>query len=327
MRKSPCTVTRAPDGGRLLVQPPHAELEGRPDLAEPVEEREGIAQRVASGQPWDARRGRSRWMAASARAALRRSARARAVAHSGSRRSLRGIVSPSSRSTTSQPGSSPSPAPAATTSGTGTPAPAAPPAAGPPRCAPGAGTDPVAALLLEDQRPADPVRGYEVERAGDAGGAAGEAPEIRHRAAEGPAELVGDLARSTRPLVDGDDRPPAVVELVEVLGDAVARCDRSRPRRRSVHRVRPSLTKVPAAPPDVGHPQDVAGQAVCPARPCRATSRWTTRWVSPSSASSVRIRHSRDAGRHARRRTPSPGGGRPRRCRGGCRRSGGPRRC
>ena len=76
------------------------------------------------------------WMAASARPAW--AVRApRAAAHSSSRRTLRGIVSPSRRSTTSQLAPSSSPSPTATTAGTGTPAAAAARAAGPPPSAHG----------------------------------------------------------------------------------------------------------------------------------------------------------------------------------------------
>ena len=122
------------------------------------------------------------WMAASARPAWAVRA-ARAAAHSSSRRILRGIVSPSRRSTTSQLAPSSSPSPTATTAGTGTPA-----AAAARSRAPSIRTRPswraAAAVHLQDERARRAVRGVELERAGDARGAAGEAPQPAHRAAE-----------------------------------------------------------------------------------------------------------------------------------------------
>ena len=82
-------------------QPAHAELERGADLAQRIEERAGDhpAGRPAAGP----RRWPGRWCGwRPARARPGRSGRGRAAAHSASRRILRGMVSPSKRSTTSQ---------------------------------------------------------------------------------------------------------------------------------------------------------------------------------------------------------------------------------
>ena len=157
-----------------------------------------------------------------------------------SRRILRGMVSPSSRSTTSQSAPRSSPTPMATTRGHRDP-----------RCArrieqralhphlPSLGGA-VAPVHLQDQPARRRPRPLELEHARHPRGAAREPAQVAH----GPAEVRPSAAASSSPsasrrpsswLLDGDDRPPAVVELVQVLADAVAGPGRRRtgPRRSS----------------------------------------------------------------------------------------------
>ena len=123
-RKSPWTVTRGPGSGRCAAsQRAPSSSAGR---TSPRASSRGRGSRSGSarGSP-STPAGSMAWMAARARPHCAVSA-PRAVAHSPSRRILRGMVSPSSRSTTNQAGPMSSSSPMATTRGTGTPtAPAA----------------------------------------------------------------------------------------------------------------------------------------------------------------------------------------------------------
>ena len=251
IRKSPWTVTRCPSGRAVGGQPAHAELERRPDLAEPVEERERVAR---TGRGAAARRSASGSMrvdGGQGAAALGRE-RGAATAHSSSRSILRGIVSPSRRSTTSQPGARSS-------------AFAQPPrrraparrrlrrpsrAASVPDAAARAGVVPRSCWRMSGRGRVPAC--LEVERAGDPRGAAGEPAQVAHGAFSRRPSAPASSSRAAS-WTPSTTRRGRQASRRRRAGGGTRRC-RSRsapgpPGPRSVHRVSPSLTMVPPARP------------------------------------------------------------------------------
>src|ERR1700683_4245809 len=205
------------------------------------------------------------WMAPSARPHCAVSA-ARASAHSSSRRILRGMVSPSRRCTTSQAAPSAPGSPMATTAGTGTPAARA--ASNRSRSArvltaPWAGSWPRSICRMSGVVAPSVSRSKAlVTREAP--------PERRRRARTRPPSCAPSAAASSSPLslgatsaplLDGDDRPPGVVELVQVLADAVAGAGDAvgvvvGPAGQAL------VDHGAAGPPDVRHPPHVTAQLV-----------------------------------------------------------------
>ena len=133
------------------------------------------------------------WMAARARPHWAVRAR-RAPAHSGSRRILRGIVSPSRRSTTSQAAPRVPRSPMATTAGTGTPAVrAASSSTRSRRTFASPAASPARSTWRMSGRVAPPAAGSRSNALGDPRGAAGQPPQAAHAAAESRLEGGGQL--------------------------------------------------------------------------------------------------------------------------------------
>ena len=189
-------------GGRSSHRTP--ELERRSGLAEAVQERERVVERVTAWQPGDPFGPDA--VDAGQRGSALRGQLGRAAAQASSRSSRRGMVSPSRRSTTSQPGSSPSAVPAATTPGTGTPASSGRPEQR--RLDPGplAGRHPGPRScwrMSGRTAPSPPTRSNELVMR--------DAPpdsrrQAAHRPAEDPAELVGRIGGPAAPTTRGRRR-------------------------------------------------------------------------------------------------------------------------
>ena len=230
----PSGSRRAPSRGARRVGggPPASARRARaPGRTSPSASRKGRGSPSGSdgGRPaMDA--GSTVWMAARARPAWAVRA-ARAPAHSSSRRILRGIVSPSRRSTTSQlaPSSSPSPERhdaghrhagrrGRTQQGRLHPRPAA------------AGELSPRSICRMSGCTAPPAARRSKALVTPRGAARQAAQALRRcRRADAPARPASSSCSGGSPsLLDGDDRPPAVVELVQVLADAVAGLRRRR---------------------------------------------------------------------------------------------------
>src|ERR1019366_7504937 len=90
--------------------------------------------------------------------------------------------------------------------------------------------DALAAVLLDDALVARAIGVDQIEGARHTGGSTGDLAQMADLAAEHTPERASHLfGRRTHgagghryPLLDGDDRPPAAVSLMQVLGDAVA---------------------------------------------------------------------------------------------------------
>ena len=239
-RKSPCTVTRRPGRGPVRGQPARAELERGARLAQRIEQGQGIAERVGPGQAVDRPPGRWRGWRPGAPAHCAVSARAGrgplGVAQDLARDGL--ALEPLDH----QPGRRRGrrPRPWRRRAGTGTPARARPPRAGHARSRTLPGWVPTSprSTWRMSGRGAPSPGDLEVERAGHPRGAPGEPAQVAHGAAEArtrapPPARRRRVSRAHRvPLLDRDDRPPAVVELVQVLADAVAGARRPRRGRR-----------------------------------------------------------------------------------------------
>ncbi len=211
------------------------------------------------------------------------------------------MVSPSSRSTTSHPGRSPSAAPAATTPGTGTPASRAARSrlastwTSGPWAEPSADTTPLTRCRMRARSSPEGVSRSKASVTLDA------PPERRRIRVTWPpsadTQLLGYVGgvRVQQRIHWTPTPPERWVARVRRPGGGTRRCRTLTPCRRwsvrQVHRVSPSLTTVP---PDL--PMSATRSTSPVSRYTRSrlstTMACTTRWVSSSSSSSVRSRHS-----------------------------------